>query len=365
MQTPIDRARNYIMGKVLTPALQNDSVSKKAKDTIENSVRWLSHFERVGDLIQYLDRFKGGSNSAVFTSLKDAGLLTFEDIRNDFINEFSHWASDTTRLDDFVVGQKYTSFDLAIFSRHYDTRSGGILPIGPPTIPAAVFIKVTLFGGKYRNQWISDDDVLKYYLKSRNDVFDEKYVENAAIIKNPETPVYAFTRNTNEGPFQLVGVFRNAKVHTEQDGSKWFELHNITTSSKQPITEQQLDSDLKRKVDQSSKTSQKNRLARLKLASKKPAEILIVSKAFVRNPDVIAEVLARANGKCEGCFLPAPFIRNSDASPYLEVHHKTPLAEGGEDTVENAVALCANCHRKEHYGPAKWAWTATAVLEKK
>ena len=21
----------------------------------------------------------------------------------------------------------------------------------------------------------------------------------------------------------------------------------------------------------------------------------------------------------------------------------------------NAVALCANCHRKEHYGPAKWA----------
>lgn len=70
MQTQIDLARNYIMQKVLTPALKNNSIPKKAKDTIENSVRWLAHFNRVGDLIQYLDRFKGGSKSAIFKSLK-------------------------------------------------------------------------------------------------------------------------------------------------------------------------------------------------------------------------------------------------------------------------------------------------------
>jgi len=34
----------------------------------------------------------------------------------------------------------------------------------------------------------------------------------------------------------------------------------------------------------------------------------------------------------------------------LEVHHKVPLAEGGDDTVENAIALCPNCHRHAHYG---------------
>jgi len=27
-----------------------------------------------------------------------------------------------------------------------------------------------------------------------------------------------------------------------------------------------------------------------------------------------------------------------------------PLSEGGEDTLENAIALCPNCHRKMHYG---------------
>jgi 5-methylcytosine-specific restriction protein A len=26
------------------------------------------------------------------------------------------------------------------------------------------------------------------------------------------------------------------------------------------------------------------------------------------------------------------------------------LAEGGEDTVENALALCPNCHRRLHFG---------------
>lgn len=48
------------------------------------------------------------------------------------------------------------------------------------------------------------------------------------------------------------------------------------------------------------------------------------------------------------CNSEAPFIRRTNGSPYLEVHHKTPLAEDGEDTVENAIALCPNCHRELH-----------------
>ncbi|MFM0350878.1 HNH endonuclease [Paraburkholderia sp. RL17-347-BIC-D] len=27
-----------------------------------------------------------------------------------------------------------------------------------------------------------------------------------------------------------------------------------------------------------------------------------------------------------------------------------PLAQGGPDTVANAIALCPNCHRERHYG---------------
>ena len=76
----------------------------------------------------------------------------------------------------------------------------------------------------------------------------------------------------------------------------------------------------------------------------------MTTTAFVRNPDVIAEALARANSKCEECDNDAPFLRVSDGTPYLEAHHQVPLAQGGEDTVDNAVALCPNCHRKAHFG---------------
>jgi hypothetical protein len=92
------------------------------------------------------------------------------------------------------------------------------------------------------------------------------------------------------------------------------------------------------------------RAKRLALASRIPERVEVSRIEFQRNPDVVAEVLVQANGRCAGCNLPAPFDRRADGSPYLEVHHKIPLAEGGEDTVENAVALCPNCHRKAHYG---------------
>lgn len=91
------------------------------------------------------------------------------------------------------------------------------------------------------------------------------------------------------------------------------------------------------------------RRKRLENAQAIPTKIEIVSSSFLRNPDVVAEVLFRANGYCEHCNNPAPFNRRADNSPYLEVHHIKPLAEDGEDTVANAIALCPNCHRRAHY----------------
>ncbi len=71
---------------------------------------------------------------------------------------------------------------------------------------------------------------------------------------------------------------------------------------------------------------------------------------IVRDPNVTAYVLQRAQGTCERCSCPAPFHRKSDGTPYLEVHHLEPLADGGADTVENACAVCPNCHREMHFG---------------
>jgi len=92
------------------------------------------------------------------------------------------------------------------------------------------------------------------------------------------------------------------------------------------------------------------RLARLKAAPTTPVKIKVFAEVYVRNQDVAAEVLLRASGVCERCRKPAPFKKTKDGKPYLEVHHKEQLSVGGEDTVENAIALCPNCHRELHFG---------------
>lgn len=92
------------------------------------------------------------------------------------------------------------------------------------------------------------------------------------------------------------------------------------------------------------------RRQRIANVSGKPRRVMVETTVFLRNPDVAVEVLERAAGKCESCGSDAPFRRASNGEAYLEVHHIVRLADGGDDTVENALALCPNCHRESHYG---------------
>ena len=41
---------------------------------------------------------------------------------------------------------------------------------------------------------------------------------------------------------------------------------------------------------------------------------------------------------------------DKNKEPFLEVHHVKSLSDGGEDTLDNVIALCPNCHREKHYG---------------
>lgn len=68
------------------------------------------------------------------------------------------------------------------------------------------------------------------------------------------------------------------------------------------------------------------------------------------DPNIIASVLDRAKGHCELCQAKAPFLKKSDGTPYLEIHHNKSLCDGGSTSVENIIALCPNCHRKIHFG---------------
>lgn len=73
----------------------------------------------------------------------------------------------------------------------------------------------------------------------------------------------------------------------------------------------------------------------------------ISTNIYYRDPYVSAFVKRRAKGKCDLCKSDAPFF-TKQAIPYLEEHHLIPLSDGGDDSIDNAVALCPNCHRKMH-----------------
>jgi 5-methylcytosine-specific restriction protein A len=351
--SPIHAARQYVLEAVLKPALES-SLPKSTKAKIRNSNIWLNQFKRVGDLYAYLKRFNADKKDGIYLELKALGLQTFEDIVQPFEMRFGDWVGDRMRASDFVIGETYSAHDILIFSGSYDTRAGGMFVIQSDDEPTAVVIKATLSGGRYANEWLDQGRRLKYFLKSKtlkdgSILFGEHYRPNAAILKVPSLPVLAFVRQTAQGDFVYAGVFSKQNMQSEPDGSKWFDL--VLASTDDVIADAEyIQRELQDHVAMVLTQSRQQRLMRLAKAPKKPKTIRTVTTAFVRNPDVIAEVLLRANGQCEECNKTAPFVSKATGELYLEVHHRKPLARGGDDTVANALALCPNCHREKHFG---------------
>ncbi|MGJ7912612.1 HNH endonuclease [Neobacillus sp. LXY-1] len=86
---------------------------------------------------------------------------------------------------------------------------------------------------------------------------------------------------------------------------------------------------------------------RAKHASKKATSRTVTSNNFERNPFVTEYAKRWSKGVCQLCEKPAPF-KNRQGEPHLHTHHIEWLSRGGEDSIENTVALCPNCHDRMH-----------------
>lgn len=82
-------------------------------------------------------------------------------------------------------------------------------------------------------------------------------------------------------------------------------------------------------------------------SGKKSSYRSVASTIYVRDPYIAEYAKNRAKGICQLCGQKAPF-NDKDGNPYLESHHIIWLSKGGDDSIENTVALCPNCHRKMH-----------------
>ena len=187
--------------------------------------------------------------------------------------------------------------------------------------------------------------------------------------KNFDSPLYWFY---TEDLAQLKAITKDQEIWDSfhEASHRIFENKRVTAyrshiaKNKLPLSEfwkvgdptgtipstDKLEEEFQEEVSRARALSREERLKKLSSYPRKPRRLLTTHIDFYRNPYVVVEVLARAGGICENCHRPAPFLKDTDDQPYLEVHHIKPLAEGGDDTVENAMALCPNCHRHAHYG---------------
>ncbi|WP_340392868.1 HNH endonuclease signature motif containing protein [Paenibacillus sp. FSL E2-0190] len=182
----------------------------------------------------------------------------------------------------------------------------------------------------------------------------DKYEENDEIIVNFQKmrdfnvflDLDLMRKMKSLSDCQVIGNHRGTLLDLE---SKYFEL--IVQMLEELNALENYQEELHEAVRKSLSDGSKERKKRLESRDVLiPESYETITRVFKRNPDVIAEALVRANGVCEKCKKPAPFRKAVDGSLYLEVHHKIRLADGGEDTVNNAIAVCPNCHRELHFG---------------
>lgn len=349
----IKEAIRFIEDMVINPALNHEILADEIKRKVQFSHQRIIQFRKVGDLFDYLSRFNKDpadkTKNSVYNALTSQGLSSFEEALPLFKVKFASYIDERTRFDDFIIGEHYSSWDISNFAKIYNNQPG-IFPIGSQKPFDAIFLKGNLESGKYANEWLEPENDLKYYFKSQSGSFDPSYALNDAVLSSKGCPIYVFLKSGSN--YKYHGIFELVDDHLDRDGiARWFHLkRNLAHTYDTPISATALWDSFENQIKKIRQNPSQGRKPATPASSTQPERITVLSTQFKRDPWVVAKVLERAQGLCENCLQPAPFNRASNGEPFLEVHHKIMLSQGGEDTVDNAIAVCPNCHRKLHFG---------------
>ena len=153
-----------------------------------------------------------------------------------------------------------------------------------------------------------------------------------------------------QGPVQLSG---NPYQETQPDikdrpRKVWiFPLSLKGGATPYPLPEPVVLKNREQHVREAKRLSDAELEKRVKYSTKIPGTRQVVTTAYDRNTNVAELARRRSKGFCQLCELPAPF-KDKRGEPFLESHHIVWLSGSGEDSIENTVALCPNCHRKMH-----------------
>ncbi|GMA49340.1 hypothetical protein GCM10025857_06970 [Alicyclobacillus contaminans] len=206
----------------------------------------------------------------------------------------------------------------------------------------------------YDDRW--DGDICHYTGMGQVGDQDINYMQNRTLAESTTNgvDVYLFevfkpNQYIYRGPVKLAGrPYTERQLDREKNlRTVWVFPVQLLGNNKQPtVTVDELEDKQAHREKQARNLSDAELAKRAKSSGSKAGTRRVSTTVYERN-EFIAEYAKRcAKGICQLCDQPAPFSKNG--VPFLEVHHIEWLSRGGEDTVENTVALCPNCHRKMH-----------------
>jgi len=211
------------------------------------------------------------------------------------------------------------------------------------------------YKGLYQDRW--EGDVLHYTGMGPKGDQSINYSQNRTLAQSRQTGIsvhllealdpqkytYAGEVGLIDDPYQ-----EEQADETEQARKVWMFPLRLTNYGEIPIpTESQARAIEELHAKLARELSTEELKARAKNARKRPSVRSVQTSAYVRDAAVAEYAKRLANGICDLCKGRAPFL-NKQKEAYLECHHVIWLARGGEDTIDNTVALCPNCHCKMH-----------------
>ncbi|WP_447555659.1 HNH endonuclease [Vreelandella sp. EE22] len=206
----------------------------------------------------------------------------------------------------------------------------------------------------YYDRW--HGDTIHYTGMGQKDEMSLSFHQNKTLTESPENgvavhlfEVFKKREYTYTGEMIRVGEpYQETQPDSEGEMRKaWLfplKLKNENALSFDEATAQEL---FEKKEHKARKLSDSELRERAEKAPAKVGSRIGQTTVIPRSPYIAAYAKRRANGHCELCQEPAPF-ETQKGEPYLECHHIEWLAKGGDDSIENTVALCPNCHRKMH-----------------
>jgi 5-methylcytosine-specific restriction protein A len=209
--------------------------------------------------------------------------------------------------------------------------------------------------GIYKDRW--EDNILHYTGMGLKGNQSLSVAQNKTLLESSKSGINLFLFEVFEsgkyiyqGKVKLVGSPYKEK-QPDEDGNMrdvWiFPLQLIGHGNPALIPEETFRRKQAISEKQATKLSLDELRDRIERTSKTLGVRNVISKQYDRNSDVAEFVKRKAGGMCDLCENEAPF-KDKSGRPYLETHHIEWLSRGGEDSIENTVGICPNCHRKMH-----------------